>query len=628
MPLFLGQLVNNRYRIDNTLAQDETGVLYQAFDLHLNTSVAFLENLAAGEASRQRFSHEAAQLTRLSHANLPRILDHLDVPHQGQYLVMELVTGETFQQKLDAAGVISQTDGLNWIAQVSGALAYLHQQGEDAPHPSLALTDILVSDNGRIVLSGFDLLLRHLPGKTAAVAGITPGFSPPEAYGQNVGPETDERQLVYRLGAMLYYLLTNQTPPESIQLATGSAQLMPPSRLNPDVTPAVEQLIMKAMAPDPARRFASLETLRHQLLSPSPAAEAAPAGAAPAAAGQPTGRMWLVLMGLSGLGFLLGATLVSVAYFSFVDTGDNPVAAAATPRSLPTRPPVTVDGGETPAAALVDFPTPTVEPLTIEVAEDSELNLTPSQSGPNAPIEVVEDPQSGVVMVKVPAGPFIMGGPGGGADSVPAHKVVLGDYYIDQFEVTNAQYRACVEAEVCQPPASNASYTRQNYFTNNQFDDHPVLQVSWEQAFAFCGWREARLPTEAEWEKAARGADERTYPWGEGIDCSMANWATSSGTCVGDTTATGSYPDGASAFGAHDMAGNVWEWVADWYAEEYYAESPGENPRGPETGDLKVLRGGSWVSNESNVRVVFRNNLEPASTSSNIGFRCARPAPP
>jgi formylglycine-generating enzyme required for sulfatase activity len=624
MPLFLGQLVNNRYRIDTIVEQGESGVLYQAFDLNLNAPVAFLENLDVNEPAQQQFSREAAQLTRNSHANLPRVMDHFTLPQQGQYLVMEQIAGESFQQKLDVAGVISQADGLNWLAQVSGALAYLHQQEPETPLPSLAPADIVVTENGRVVMMGFDLLLRHLPGKSRVIPGIVPGFSPPEMYGQTVGPDGDERRVVYRLGAMLYYLLTNQVPPESIQLATGSAQLMPPSRLNPDVTPAVEQLIMKAMAPDPARRFTGLEALRHQLLSPVPEVNAVSAATAEDRAAA-SGKMWPVLLG--GLGFLLGALLVSVVYFSFVDSGDEP-AVAVTPRILPTSPPAAVGAVETATVALVDFPTPTPEPLTIEVAEESELNQVPSQSGPNDPIEVVEDPQSGAMMVKVPAGAFTMGGPDGGPDSMPAHTVILSDYYIDRYEVTNAQYRACVEADVCRPPANSASYTRQNYFTNNQFDDYPVLQVNWEQAFTYCGWREARLPTEAEWEKAARGTDERTYPWGEGIDCSMANWATSSGTCVGDTTAVGSYPDGAGAFGVHDMAGNVWEWVADWYAEDYYAKSPTENPRGPEDGELRVLRGGSWVSNDFNVRVVFRNNLEPGSTSSNIGFRCARPASP
>jgi formylglycine-generating enzyme required for sulfatase activity len=232
-------------------------------------------------------------------------------------------------------------------------------------------------------------------------------------------------------------------------------------------------------------------------------------------------------------------------------------------------------------------------------------------------------------MVWVPAGEFTMGS-NEYSDAQPVHTVYLDDYWIDQTEVTNVQYTACVDAGACDPPRSSSSSTRASYYGDSEYDDYPVVWVSWYDADTFCTWRDARLPTEAEWEKAARGTDGRTYPWGEGISCSQANYGTG---CIGDTSAVGSTsPDGDSPYGAFDMAGNAWEWVADWYGEDYYS-SPGanENPTGPSSGDYRVERGGAWnVTNERFVRAASRGRLPPSDGNHfNIGFRCARdPSPP
>ena len=229
------------------------------------------------------------------------------------------------------------------------------------------------------------------------------------------------------------------------------------------------------------------------------------------------------------------------------------------------------------------------------------------------PSEITDS--KGVEMVLVPEGEFTMGSNDGDVDEKPVHQVFLNAYYIDKYEVTNTLYKACVDVRVCDRPTDTSVYP------TSQYAQHPVVYVSWDMANEYCEWRGARLPTEAEWEKAARGTDGRTYPWGEDVDSTFANY----GENVNDTTTVGDYPDGISPYGAYDMAGNVFEWVADWYDENYYTSSPESNPIGPDSGDYRVLRGGSWGIYYGNyLRSAGRVRGYPTDISEDLGFRCSR----
>lgn len=236
-------------------------------------------------------------------------------------------------------------------------------------------------------------------------------------------------------------------------------------------------------------------------------------------------------------------------------------------------------------------------------------------------------PIDGMEMVYVPAGTFVMGLDEGRFDEEPQHEVYLDGFWIDRTEVTNAMYRSCMQAGGCTTPGLD------KYYPYKEFSDYPVVYVSWEQANTYCEWVGRRLPTEAEWEKAARGTDGRLYPWGDEVpNSTMLNFARENG----DIMPVGSFPEGASPYGALDMAGNAWEWVADWYAAHYYSNSPQSNPSGPEEGSYRVCRGGGWIDFKGGVRVIQRASdmcilKDPAMASykyrrhfvdNDLGIRC------
>lgn len=202
-------------------------------------------------------------------------------------------------------------------------------------------------------------------------------------------------------------------------------------------------------------------------------------------------------------------------------------------------------------------------------------------------------------------------------DEVPVHSVTLPGYWIDETEITNQMFAFCIQAGNCSPKGSNASFSRAKYFNNSEFAKFPVLHIDWNQAKAYCNWAGGRLPSEAQWEKAARGSDARTYPWGEGIDPSLANYA----RLVGDTTQVGDFPNGKSIFGVYDMAGNVMEWTSTLYKPYPYNTSDGREDL--TINGARVLRGGSWSDGESNLRSTFRTKLLASNQGDLIGFRCA-----
>jgi len=294
-----------------------------------------------------------------------------------------------------------------------------------------------------------------------------------------------------------------------------------------------------------------------------------------------------------------------------------------------------------PATSIPYVPTP-ANPIVTAVISSPTSAPTNTPKPASTPVVTEIRKSDNMSMIYIPAGNFTMGSDNGQPDEAPMHQVYLDDYWIDTTEITNEMYGLCVEAGNCKPPLQTGSYTRTIYYGETKFANYPVIYVDWDMANAYCEWSGARLPTEAEWEKAARGEDMRIFPWGNAWDVQLhrrLNFAdkhtpeTTSDVNLNDgyrdTAPVGSYSQGKSPYGVYDMAGNVWEWVADWYDPLYYQSSPSNDPQGP-NGPTRaisghVLRGGSWVAaDESIFHTSNRNGLEPTGFSESIGFRCAR----
>ena len=620
------------------------------------------------EKAVKQFKREAQLLYQLRHPHLPRVSDYF---HEGDdhYLVMELIDGLNLDRKLLDNGDKPLPEGqvLVWIDQVIDALAYCHSQG--VTHRDIKPANILINPEGKAYLVDFGIARLTDASSQTAVRGRTRGFSPLENYTDR-GP-IDTRSDIYAVGATLYALLTGRPPDNAVDRAAG-IQLIPPRRLNPSISSHVEMVILHALAMAPEDRYQSAGEMRAALVgrsqlrpveaieevtepsegldtakswtsyleSPVSPAVAEPISLQPPIVKKKTKTPWLVLGVLAGLFVLIlvvgglgvalyfalnpEAIIINPTSTSEVISGVHPTAVTSQPGAYkPTLTPV-------PSRTVK----PTVPPLSTETAQPSH---TPTPT--LLPIVTKVSQIDGMVLAFIPAGKYLMGSADtdGSADpgEKPQHTVYLDAFWIDQTEVTNAMYKLCVDAAVCRLPLNWNSNSRDSYYHNPLYNNFPVIWVSWDDANQYCNWVGRRLPTEAEWEKAARGTDGRIFPWGNGpvagnllnfcdVNCPLSGEKDSSiDDGFNDTAPVGSYPDGASPYGVFDLAGNVWEWVADWFSGDYYTNSPSSNPTGPNSGQGRVLRGGSWYNNAGSARSAHRNGFDPSERTDRFGFRCA-----
>jgi formylglycine-generating enzyme required for sulfatase activity len=277
-------------------------------------------------------------------------------------------------------------------------------------------------------------------------------------------------------------------------------------------------------------------------------------------------------------------------------------------------------GGTRSAARGVDPPSRAFNDIGFRCV--SKVAMPPTAVASDLPVHITDT--RSVNMALIPAGEFTMGSTQGDPSEEPVHNVYLDAFYMDVYEVTNALYKVCVDTGVCNAPESTDSATRNPYYGNAQYDNYPVIYITWGMAKSYCEWRGARLPTEAEWEKASRGTDGRTYPWGETLNETFANY----NNAIGDTTVVGNYEKGKSIYGMYDMSGNVWELAADLFFNEYYQYSASSNPTGPgKVDEFHVVRGGSWEGSARTMRSAERGRFRDSSSDADVGFRCARSVP-
>ncbi|MBP6787630.1 MAG: SUMF1/EgtB/PvdO family nonheme iron enzyme [Candidatus Promineofilum sp.] len=618
MPLLPAELLHKRYRIVSLLAAGPYGATYRAYDQTDRRDVAIKEYLDPSVDVQRLFRAEARRLAALSHPQLPATLDHFALDN-GQYLVSAYIDGVNLGSLLAQYGPLPSDLIVPWLQAACRPLVYLHEQKQ--LHLNVKPANIRLTPGGDIFLvdSG-------LPG-----LGVRPhaaGFGAPEQQAQSA---TDATADIYSLGATLYALLTGKTPPNALSRETGLSDLVPAREVNPDVEPYLSIVAGRAMSLRADTRYESVEAFARALERPagrpapvvSPLRRAGPEtpAAAPVAAPRRPTRARRRMERRTLLGLLAGG-LFLLAFTAFLVITNlrepPPVTGPAATETLQSAV----------AAALTEFaptPSPSPEPTTPPTATPQPF-LT----------------QTGSRMIYVPGGQFTLGDDASEEnDEKPARLVQIDGFLIDETEVTNAAYTQCVAAEACPRPARAGATYHQSYYGDPAFDDYPVINVSWFNAQAFCEWRGARLPTEAEWEYAAsfNPVEEIKYrhPWGDSFDGERLNFCdvrcrTDGPDAVwddgfNDTAPVGSYPDGRSPVGVYDMLGNVMEWVNDWYDFDAYEAISDTNPRGPTEGDFKSLRGGSWLSPSSDTAVTVRGNFEPTVAQANLGFRCAMPPP-
>jgi len=657
-----------RYEVVEQLGKGGMAIVYLAHDPYIKRQVAVKvlpRKFTHDPQFRIRFQREAEVIATLEHAYIVPVYDFGD--HEGEpFIVMRYLPGGTLADRL-STGPLPIPEITPLFQSISSALDYAHKMG--VIHRDIKPGNILFDSEGKASLSDFGIA--KIQEATAAFTGTgnlvgTPAYMSPE---QAMGEKTiDGRSDIYSLGVVLFQALSGELPFKAdtpMGVAVAHIQEPVPSLLErrPDLPLGFEDIVHKALDKDPAKRFQTaahltetinnlethLEEEKGTVLEPplgtmieeqsatlisrsTPLRESVPIQKKvrvvlpPPPQYTPTSKQSMFPR-LVGVGGALLALFLCIGVIGGVASGliPNPLASVAvngiaevtlTETLTSVIPSATQFAGETVTTGPEDsteVPTMTEAPTTTASAPSSEITDS-----------------KGVVMVLVPAGEFPMGGGDLNAepDEKPVHTVNLDDYYIDKFEVTNAAYIACVEdAGACKPPIHKDSFTRSKYYGVAEYDEYPVVYVNWNMAKTFCEWRGARLPTEAEWEKAARGTDGRIYPWGTGVDCQKANYAGPNG-CFGGTSKVGSFDAGKSPYGVYDMAGNVWEWVADWYSESYYQVSPAANPLGPDSGQSRVLRGGSWNRSEYDIRASNRNRYGSTYNNFDIGFRCASDVSP
>ncbi len=615
----------------------------------------------------KRFDREAATLAQLQHPHVVEIFDHGTTSRGNPYIVMELLEGQDLRRRIKKRGPMPLEEVATVLRQVGDALRAAHERG--IIHRDIKPDNIFVVGDDPMVCKLLDFGIAKqtdVPAISAVtVTGMmigTPHFMSPE---QLLEPKTlDFRTDLWSLGVVAYVALTGKRPFKGGTLAqlfdSITRKAIPkPSQRRADLPAAVDAWFERAVARKPQERFRTaieMASAFERAIAAGPRASSVPPtmpafsledelpGAKKEASGDP----------LAGILIPPGAASEGAP-----PTADSDVFPGASAGSFPEleAPPSSPRQPSSPPARkgsrdLVPYPqalqAPGARPRrptgpSSEAAGGFEvggLHLSNRLIGGVVVFALLgaggfagarwwRYQQARAVpasMKSVPAGSFTMGCADDAqceSDELPAHEVGLSAFHLDETEVTVQRYRACVEAGVCNHEGFDAAAC-----TWGRADDLlPINCVSHAQAQRFCEWTGARLPTEAEWERAARGDDGRRYPWGN-EEASCVNAVVAEGArraCARQGPEPVGTVGQAGPYGHQDLAGNVWEWTADWYDASFYSQSAGTNPTGPTEGQQRVIRGGGWVEGDpSSVRATHREGADPDAHSPATGFRCAR----
>ncbi|MDB4946827.1 MAG: Serine/threonine kinase [Labilithrix sp.] len=607
------------------------------------------------------FLDEARLVARVHH---PNVVQTIDVVGEGGelFLVMEYIHGESLLRVAHHA----RKTALGFLpvpvsaAILAGVLRGLHEAHEARTETGLPLGIVHRDVSPHNVLVGADGTSRVLDFGVAkasqrmqsTLAGQLKGKLSYMAPEQITNQPVDRRTDVYAAAVCLWEALTGA---RLHQAATEGAVLhrilretpAPPSLKNPAVTPALDAVVLRGLARDPAERFSTAREMAEALEAATPLATAAAIAdlvSASCHASLEKKRLLITELELRTSSSMGDAAVDLRALAAERAPAPAPSPRRATLASAPSL--VAVVALALGLVAYVRFVRPGARegpasadaPLTQAVTMTSAASLAAPQRCPAG-------------MALVPGGPFFMGSDDDLPDERPAHKVTLRGYCMDVHEVTVAAYRACSDRGDCKragttnrwPGITARDEKLYDPLCNGPADDrseHPINCVDWPAADRFCKAGGKRLPSEAEWELAARGSDGRKYPWGDeppsprrlnacGAECAL--WGKKHGTTLEalftgsdpypTTAPVGSFPEGASRAGIEDLVGNVWEWTADHHAA--YEAGDAVDPHGPEQGDGRVLRGGAWNGAHADwIRPSFRFHAEETTRSHGIGFRC------
>ena len=606
-----------KYRILEELGRGGFATVYRAEDTTLGREVALKilhPQLLTDPGWVERFHREARAIAQLRHPHIVTIYE-IGEAEGRLYIAMDLISTGSVAERLERDGPFSWDETLALLRQVSDALDYAH--GEGILHRDLKPANILLDLRTGAVLTdfGFAKLVGESSMSLSLSGGVmgTPAYIAPELWdGHDPLPQSD----VYALGCVVYELLTGarlfegKTPSVVMRKHLIDGPQLP-TTWPENIPPGLVAVLSKALAREPEARYASAGELLMALVSIAPEATAKAITTSQEIRSSDFSRVPIASpkrgFPVWGWGLVAVMGLLMVIYLAILlprllekpTSKPTGVVSAATATWTPTTSVATL----VPTSTSVPTDTPSLQPLTLGATRVREADS--------------------MTMIYVPAGEFRMGSVSADnmavASEMPARNVFLDAFWIDRVEVSVGQYRQCVQAGICNPPQRADSVTRPNYYTDSTFANYPVLWVTWHDASVYCNWVGARLPTEAEWEKAARGTEGRIYPWGNTWEAARANAVER----LGDTQPVGSFPSGASPYGVLDMSGNVWEWINDWFSEDYYQRASSVNPSGPTTGTQRSVRGGSWYSRIAWQRAAYRGAANPDFSDDDIGFRCA-----